>query len=203
MKVKVSLGFARISDADLDNFAQGVNGAMTGNVTYPSPPISMATLETAREDFMTKFTAAQTGGPPHTAAKKESRQRLVGMLRVLAAYVQMSCQDDLALLLRSGFEVQATKGASVPLDRPEGLSVKNGGTGQLVVRVNPVKNKNMYEGRAKLEDSDWMPSVFASDSMHITFTGLTPGKIYTIQVRALGGATGQSDWSDPISHMSM
>jgi hypothetical protein len=60
----------------------------------------------------------------------------------------------------------------------------------------------MYEGRAK-QDGDWMPSVFSGSSKQIIFNGLTPGKTYTIQVRALGGSTGQSDWSDPSSHMAM
>jgi len=29
------------------------------------------------------------------------------------------------------------------------------------------------------------------------------GNDYTVQVRALGGSTGQSDWSEPSSHMAM
>ncbi len=29
------------------------------------------------------------------------------------------------------------------------------------------------------------------------------GTNYSIQVRAVGGLTGYSDWSDPVSHMSM
>jgi hypothetical protein len=46
-------------------------------------------------------------------------------------------------------------------------------------------------------------SFFTGDLKHVTFEGLTPGTIYTIQVRALGGSTGQSDWSDPSAHMAM
>jgi hypothetical protein len=72
-----------------------------------------------------------------------------------------------------------------------------------VARIDPVKSANMYEGRIKLNDSDWLPSVFTGDSQHIIFNGLTRGKDYTVQVRALGGSTGQSDWSDPSSHMAM
>jgi hypothetical protein len=26
---------------------------------------------------------------------------------------------------------------------------------------------------------------------------------YTVQARAVGGSTGYSDWSDPVSHMAM
>ena len=33
--------------------------------------------------------------------------------------------------------------------------------------------------------------------------GLMPGGNYQFQVRAVGCSTGYSDWSDPVSHMSM
>jgi hypothetical protein len=61
----------------------------------------------------------------------------------------------------------------------------------------------MYDGRIKGHSGDWMPSIFDGDSQHITFNGLKAGETYTAQVRALGGSTGQSDWSDPTTHMSM
>jgi hypothetical protein len=115
----------------------------------------------------------------------------------------MKCNDDLAVLLSSGFEAQSTNRTSVPLLRPIGLALKNGSSGELVGSVGPVKNCNMYEGRIKLDPGDWLPSVFTGDSQHISFAGLTPGKTYTAQVRALGGSTGQSDWSDPSSHMAI
>ena len=47
------------------------------------------------------------------------------------------------------------------------------------------------------------PSVFASDSGHINFDGLEAGKVYSGQVRALGGATGVNNWCDPTTHMAM
>ena len=61
----------------------------------------------------------------------------------------------------------------------------------------------MYEGRAKPDGGDWGESVFTGDSRHIVFDGLTPGAMYTIQVRGLGGSTGTSEWSDPAMHRSL
>jgi hypothetical protein len=162
----------------------------------------MVNLKTAKDDFSSKIAAAQAGGAGDTAAKNNSRQTLLGMLRPLASYVQMTCNDDQALLLSSGFQTQSAKSASSPLERPLGLRIRNGSVGQLVGRVDKVKNASMYEGRIKLT-GDWMASIFTGDSQHITFDGLTPGQTYTMQVRALGGSTGQSDWSDPSSHMCM
>jgi hypothetical protein len=34
------------------------------------------------------------------------------------------------------------------------------------------------------------------------FTGLTPGTVYTVEIRGVGGTTGTGDWSDPVSHMA-
>jgi len=60
------------------------------------------------------------------------------------------------------------------------------------------------EGRIKGPTGDWVtPSVFTGDSQHISFFGLTPGTTYTVQVGSLGGATGQSDWRGPSSHIAM
>lgn len=203
MKVKVSLGFAKLSDGELDTFAQGVIDSMTGNAGYPSPPVTMAVLQAARDDFTSKVGAALNGGPPDTAVKRNSRQTLEGVLRQLASYVQMLCGDDMAVLLGSGFAAQNFSNAQSPLPPPVSLVLKNGSSGQFIARVDPVKNTSMYEGRIKGDDGVWSASIFTGDSQHIIFSGLTPGKTYTVQVRALGGSTGQSDWSDPSSHMAM
>jgi len=35
----------------------------------------------------------------------------------------------------------------------------------------------------------------------MTINNLTPGTTYAFQVRAVGGSTGYTDWSDPVAHM--
>jgi hypothetical protein len=203
MVLKVSLGFAKLSDAAIDNFAQTVINSMTGNPRYPGPPVTMAILQAAKDDYIAKTAAAQTGGPADTAAKNKSRQTLVGFLRQLAGYVQLHSDNDMAMLLSSGFQAQSSNRAQAPLEQPQRLVIKNGISGQLVASIAPVRNARMYEGRIKGPAGDWLPSVYTGDSQHITFDGLTRGTDYTVEVRALGGLTGQSDWSDPSSHMAM
>jgi hypothetical protein len=66
MVLRVSLAFAKLPDTELENFAQGVTTAMTGNAAYPTPPITMANLQTARTDFAAKIAATQLGGPRET-----------------------------------------------------------------------------------------------------------------------------------------
>jgi hypothetical protein len=104
MIVKVSTNFGRLSDTELDNFAQGVIDALTGNATYPTPPVTLANLQAAVDDYTAKMAAAQTGGVADTAAKNNARNTLEEMLRKVATYVQMMCNEDPALLLTSGFQ---------------------------------------------------------------------------------------------------
>ena len=146
MILKVSLRFATFPDTDLDNFAKTVGAGMTGNAAFPPPPVTMAALTTARDDFTTRISGAQVGGPTATAAKNNSRGVLLGMMRKLAGYVQLSSNDDMAVLLSSGFLAMSTDRASTPLEKPHGLTIKNGNSGQLVASVQPVKNTSMYEG---------------------------------------------------------
>ena len=203
MITRVSIGFDRFADTKLDGFARAVIDSMTGNAAYPSPPVALADLQTARDDFTAKLSAAQMGGPADTAAKNNSRKALIEKLRRVAGYVQINCNDDLARLLSSGFEAHSRNRAQTALEQPSNLVIKNGTSGQLVASVARVKNVGLYEGRIKASEGDWLPSVFTRDSRHITFLGLIPGEVYTIEVRVLGGSTGQSDWSDPSSHRSM
>ena len=119
MQLRVSLAFARLPDKELDNLTLGVKDALTANAAYPTPPVTLANLETARTDFEQKIAQAASGGPPDTAVKNNSRQALLGMLRQIASYVQINCNNDMATLLSSGFQAMSTNRAQTPLDQAD------------------------------------------------------------------------------------
>jgi hypothetical protein len=206
MIIQVSYKFASLPDSELDKFTGTVLLDMTGNPVFPTLPTdaTLVMLGAARVDFSDKLNKAAGGGMQETEAKNLSRQELLKILRKIAGYVQITSntRED---VLSAGFDTRSTNNAREPLAQPTGVRLKNGTAGQLVARTaNPVKNANLYEGRASVDGgAGWLPSVFTGDSRHIIFEGLTPGAVYTIQVRALGGLTGQSDWSDSVAHRSM
>ncbi len=113
-----------LPDTELDNFSVTVINGLTGNAAYPTPPVTLANLQTARDDFTAKIAAAKVGGPPDTALKNNSRGSLLGMLRKDAAYVQINCNDDMAVLLSSGFLTMSTNRAQNPLDHHKVSSSK-------------------------------------------------------------------------------
>jgi hypothetical protein len=205
MRLHVSLGFAELPDSDLANFALAVITGMTGNAVYPTPPATatLAMLVAARDAFTQADADAQGGGRLDTAHKNQMRSDLLTVLYALANYVEGACGQNLENLLSSGFNAASQDRRREPLPQPDSVAVKPGQMeGQLVAAVKPaIKNTSLYEGRAKLQGTDtWLPSVFTGDSRHVTFNDLTPGAMYVIQVRALGGSTGASEWSNEVMH---
>ena len=203
MSPKVSLAFVRLSDAHLVIFVQLVIDHITGNASFPTPPVTMVLLGTTNDSFRDAIMAAQMGGPMQTAAKNALRATVEDMMRRTALYVTTCANGDLEKLLSSGFEPTSTNRVSQPLPQPASPTVRNGNTTELIVSVTSVPNARSYETRVKPEEGDWQQSVFTTGSRRITVSGLTPGQPYTVEVRAIGGATGLSPWSDPTTRMSL
>ena len=143
-----------------------------------------------------------------TAAKLVARDALIALLRQDALYVQgviqpMSVATGMAALLSSGFDAVSTNRAQQPLATPQVFAVENDGTGRLQIRLNAVPNARIYEVLHKSGMGGWTSAGMFQSTRQLVVTGLTPGVMYTFQVRAVGGSTGSSQWSDPVSHMSL
>ncbi len=69
--------------------------------------------------------------------------------------------------------------------------------------MKPVPTARAYEVRMKNGTGDYQTVGIFTYVRLILIPGVIPGQIYTVQVRAIGGITGYSDWSDPASRMAM
>ena len=76
-------------------------------------------------------------------------------------------------------------------------------TTQLKLRVTTVPNANSYEAQYRIAGGAWVPCGAFPNSRKIIITGLVPGVMYEFRVRAVGGLTNWSAWSDTASHMCM
>jgi hypothetical protein len=59
------------------------------------------------------------------------------------------------------------------------------------------------EAQVKNGTGNWTPAGTFTQARRIVLTGLMPGQIYAVQIRAVGGSVGYSDWSDAVTHMVM
>ena len=198
----VSLAFANYSDSDLDNFTAGHAVCMTGNTAFPTPTVKPVDITALQVTFHTAFLASAQGGTTLTAAKNEARLPLVAALRLNAAYVQGRPGLTLSMLLSSGFLANSTNHAQAELDAPT-LSIDNGATTQLIAHLSAVDNAHSYQVQVLTPDGKELKTVVSSQGRNVLIPSLTPGVVYTLLGRAVGGSTGFSDWSDPVSHMCM
>lgn len=201
--LRVALGFNRISDGDLSAFTNTVITSMTGNAAFNKPPVAFADVTKALDTFDKAVAAAMDGGTALTAAKNAAREALLAILRKLAAYVQIVADQDMALLLSSGFSAVNIGRGQTKLDKPTIMEVDNEGTTKLAVRLRSVPRARSYEVRAVNGATTPAASVIATQARRIIVGNLTPGTTYNIQARAIGGSEGYSEWSDPVSHMAI
>ena len=86
-----------------------------------------ATLQTAMDDLKGAIAAqAQAGGGTVvTAVKKKKRNVLDGLLRKLAHYVQANCNDDVQLVVKTGFQAKTASAKSFSRLSPKALFSEN------------------------------------------------------------------------------
>ncbi len=67
------------------------------------------------------------------------------------------------------------------------------------MHLTAVANSHGYEVQISTNGTDWKTVKNSGQARTIPLTGLTTGTVYQVRARALGGSTGQSDWSMPGS----
>ena len=207
-KVRVKMGFGGLSDTD----AVSVSGNVA--VSLPTafdlktlvPPIDPAGLKLAHDELVAAVEAADQGGPKQTADKNKKRKVVDGMLEKLAHFVQINCDNDLKTVLSTGFSVIAQSRGQTALGVPNIISVDNGKSGELIIKSRSIRNAKSYEvRRATMTNGAAGPweLIGSFPKPRITISGLTPAVTYAFSVRAVGGSTEHSGWSDPVAHMCM
>jgi len=206
MITKPSISFLTTdSDPELIVDVGGILTGMTGNASYTTPSPTLPVVTAALTAFSDAETAALGDGVVLTATKKDKRADLAALVRDLASYVQVACKGDLTVLLSSGFPIQKPQRNPIgDLPAPVNLTVTLGShTGELDAAVQPVSGAAVYNWRISTAAN---PSAVVQSAQTTaasnTFTGLTPGVVYNAEVNCIG-ATGPSDWSDPVSQMAV
>jgi hypothetical protein len=120
-----------------------------------------------------------------------------------ALYCQGLARHDLNTLLTSGFEVVSTNNTPGPLDAPQIAGIDNSVSGQLTVHGTAVLNGRMYQMQFSTDNgATWTKGGSFTGARSMVLSPTTAGKVYMIQICAMGGSTGQSAWSNANSIMA-
>ena len=207
-KVRVKTCFGALNDPAAVSLSGNVAAGLpvTFDLKTLVPPIDPANLKAAHDDLVAAVEAADQGGPLQTADKKKKRKVVSGMLDKLASFVQLHCNNDVKTVLSAGFAVVTHSRAQSPLIWPNIISVDNGKSGELIIKTRSVRNAKSYEVRRTTMTNGAAGAwelIRSFPKARITISGLTPAVTYAFSVRAVGGSTELSDWSDPVAHMCM
>lgn len=213
-KLRVFLGFLRSPNPEVNEYALGVIEGMKNNPAFPNPPVPIVPavppvsngppdLQTLQQSFSAACVAASNGGTQLTADMNQKGELLKDALHSLAMYVQVIGRYNLALLLSSGFEACSTNRASVPLSKPAIVALVNETSGQLLLRGQSVLNARSYQSQISPDGGKtWIDMDDSTGARRIVLQPVTPGVVYTVRYRAVGGSTKYSEWSDPVSHIA-
>jgi len=206
-KIRALVGLRKLPEGTIKDLLAGSLKGLTVNAkVFPKPPIELAEYQATIEAYQAAIPAALDGSKTAVANKNKLLETAIQMYVELAHYVQANCKNDLATFLSSGFvPASSTKTPPQPLDQPS-IAVEQGPvTGQLKAKIGSVPKAGTYHLRhAAVPSGGGVPPTWTEQ--YITSTkpmligGLTPGTIYTFQVRALG-PLGFTDWSDAVNRM--
>lgn len=202
--IRASLAFGNgMPDNTLVTFARSVLALLYGAAAFANIPVPEEDLQNATDAFANAKAAQPNGGKAATAEKDNRRSDLVAMLKQLAFYVQVASNNNLAMLLSSGFQAVSTNRAQAPLAKPSVLRVVTGMSGEGLVTLTADKASRGSEVRVAEVDASGTPgpyraAVSSTSSRNIAILNLVPGHLYAYQGRNFGGATTFSDWSDVL-----
>ena len=208
-QLHVKFGYGPLTDKDVATAAVAVVDGLTGNLKLTNPPINPADLKAQIDIYASLIAAAEDGGKKAITERKKQRAVVVKMLRTLGHWVEMSCNDDPAILQSSGFQQKTAPTRSAtpqPLDGPPLFKLTNGPTlGQLIFHGKPVSGAVSYTVHYAPIGSDGKPGPWTeltplTGIRSIVVNGLTPGTTYAFQVRALT-KSGMTDWSDAVTRI--
>jgi hypothetical protein len=205
-QIRIADGFRLQSAEQLVTTGCAIIQGLTGNAACPAPTVDLKTVQAAVDDLSAALAAQAQGGAAATAEKNNKRAALIALLRKLKHYVEDNCGNDLAVLMSSGFQPAVSTRMRSPLANPSILDISRGNSAELALRVTPIAHAKCYEVRSAAVGAGnapgpWQTAGLFTNSRSMSINGLTPGTTYFFQVRAIGGSTGYSDWSNPASRM--
>lgn len=198
---RVAMTFVQIPDSQLAEFS---NGTIIGMdiPQFDGAPVNKAAMTVFQTTFVQKLAAARNGGRVEIAEKNVARTALVAALRQNANYVQLVAETDLPLLLSSGYKAVSTNRTSGPLTKPVITNVDNFQSTVLMIGAAADSRTRAQELRYRTGAGEYQSGGVHTKPTRMMLENLVPGTTVEVQTRSVGGTTGYSDWSDPVSHMA-
>lgn len=196
-KSKIKLTFIYCRDGELIKLARRILDCLKDNTQFPNPTPLLAIIEKALEEYIVALSNAGSRDREKVAIKDGKRATLRQLLTELAYYVTQTCKGDKAMLLGSGFDLNAEK--SNPQKGPLKLHVELGMPGKVTTRVKKVSGAKAYVHQYTADpltpQSVWISET--SLNAEYTFSGLASASRVWLRVVVIN-KDGESIYWDPV-----
>lgn len=187
--IRVALNMHRLSDEGLEVKVQSIIKSMTNNVSFPAPIPELDAVSQAFTAFQVALVAQRTGTKRETAIKNDLRAALILTCRHLANVVDAKSNNDLGILLSSGFDARKEPTPAGRVGKPVGLQVTMGIVpGSVKVSIGKVPSAILFVYQYALapatDQTEW--KTLNSTTRTKTIINLEPGKQYAFRVGAAG-----------------
>jgi len=165
--------------------------AMDGNLNFPDPVPSIATVTAAHAMLVQAIEEAKSFARSAIAAKNLAAEELRGMLSRLAGHVNCAARGNLEIALSSGF-LQRKQREAVVLYSPELLVARTGErNGSIDLnwrRVPGVKMYKVYRTQGEVNDESIWECVLTTTRTRCAIMGSERSAYYSFRITALGAA---------------
>lgn len=181
----------RLTPPALAAKAEYVEGKMSGNVNFPAPVPSIASITAARTALVIATKNAESKAPADIVVRRTAYFQLRDLLSALVRYVNSASAGDADKAVSSGFELSKKPEPVEKLNAPTHLSAEYGSyLGGVELRWEPVRHARMYQVYMTAGDpslsTGWI-LLGVTGKARYSAAGLESGKFYNFRVTALGG----------------
>ena len=189
---RVALYLNRQNDEALEVKIQSILKSMTNNANFPSPIPELDALQTAFAAFQAALIARRTTGSRlDTTHKNEMRTALEQAYRTLGNVVEAKSNNDITLLVSSGFEIgkPPIRKNKERLEKPSAIEVSvTDKPGSIRMSVSKIEGANSYMFQYAIapvtDEAQW--KIVTAATRSIIIDGLECGKQYTFRAGGIG-----------------
>jgi len=204
MKIKAIVDFTPYSAVELGPVAQNSHDQMTAHaVQFPTPPVSMAALQTLITTYNQKLVARASNASADVLAFNLARHDVEVALHDLGTYVNLTAKGDATLVSESGFPSYGAvhPGPAGPPAAPQNVKLRNGDLSTTIVaRCTPGRPNSFNVAQINSGDPNneagWK-TVMQFPGGKVTISGLTVGTTQWVRIATVGPGGVLGAWSDP------
>jgi hypothetical protein len=187
-------------EGDLVKLTRHILDSMKDNAQFPNPTPALADVEKALADYSEALSNAGKRDREKIAIKDDRKAALKLMLADLAHYVTQVSKGDRALLLSSGFDLNAQR--VKPLEAPPKLEVDIEVPGQATTRIKRVPRARAYV-HGYTADPLTTSSVWISETTTVpehTFTVMATGGRFWFRILVIAQNGDRVYW-EPVTRV--